>query len=430
MYKSIRKQFLKQLILATSIFILLLSFMFYGFTKTTISEEIRNNMINDAKLINTISKSSQTQNIPFSMLTKGDANVDIIHIKSEDIVRFNIYKQNDNHYAKLIYPFINKKNYFIKIIKNVNSSHRMLNTIYRNLLIMSIANMIMVVLYALMISRVLVMPLLHIAKRLSNMNENSLTKIKLINLPIEFHPLAKSINYLTKRIEGYIKYQKELFIGAAHELKTPLAVIKLKNDVTLRKPRDREKYEETLRVNNSEIDSMSKMISSILEIGRQEGATFEQPITMDIIKYLRDKMVGYKLLANKDLVSLSFTTNVNSFFITIQATLLNQIIQNFVQNAIKFTSDNNSIHINTYQCEDYIIINVVDSGIGINEDIDLFAPFKRVGNAEGAGLGLFLAKSASDALGADISLRNRKDGISGTVASLKLYTNPLCNLDQ
>ena len=429
MYKSIRKQFLKQLILATSIFILLLSFMFYGFTKTTISEEIRNNMINDAKLINAISRSSQTQNIPFSMLTKGDANVDIVHIKSIDIVRFNIYKQNDNHYAKLIYPFINKKNYFIKIIKNVNSSHRMLNTIYRNLLIMSIANMIMVVLYALMISRVLVMPLLHIAKRLSNMNENSLTKIKLINLPIEFHPLAKSINHLTKRIEGYIKYQKELFIGAAHELKTPLAVIKLKNDVTLRKPRDREKYEQTLRVNNSEIDSMSKMISSILEIGRQEGATFEQPITMDIIKYLRDKMVGYKLLANKDLVSLSFTTNVNSFFITIQATLLNQIIQNFVQNAIKFTSDNNSIHINTYQCEDYIIINVVDSGIGINEDIDLFAPFKRVGNAEGAGLGLFLAKSASDALGADISLRNRKDGISGTVASLKLYTNPLCNLD-
>ena len=110
-------------------------------------------------------------------------------------------------------------------------------------------------------------------------------------------------------------------------------------------------------------------------------------------------------------------------------TKLTQILINLIGNAIKFTSDNNSIHINTYQCEDYIIINVVDSGIGINEDIDLFAPFKRIGNSEGAGLGLFLAKSASDALGADISLRNRKDGISGTVASLKLYTNPLCNLD-
>ena len=99
MYKSIRKQFLKQLILATSIFILLLSFMFYGFTKTTISEEIRNNMINDAKLINAISRSSQTQNIPFSMLTKGDANVDIVYIKSEDIVRFNIYKQNLTNFS-------------------------------------------------------------------------------------------------------------------------------------------------------------------------------------------------------------------------------------------------------------------------------------------------------------------------------------------
>jgi two-component system, OmpR family, sensor kinase len=428
MYKSIHKQFLKQLILATTLFVIILSFMFYGFTKTTIAEEIRDNLISDAQLINTISKTSQTKNIPFSMLSKGDVEVDIIYTKAKKDIMFNIYNIDNNYYANLIYPFKKQKNYYIKIVKNVNSSHRMLNTIFKNLLILTIAGIIMVILYALTISRILVAPILHITNKLSHMNENSLVQITLNKLPVEFHPLANSINQLTNRIEGHVKYQKELFIGAAHELKTPLAVMKLKNDITIRKQRTQDKYEETIKINNNEIDTMNKMISSILDIGRQEGATFEQPVNIDIIKYLREKFLGYKLLANKDLVKLSFITNVNSFFIIIQPTLLNQIIQNFVQNAIKFTPNNNSININTYQTDSYIEINVIDSGIGIDESIDLFAPFKRVGKKQGAGLGLFLAKSAADALGAKIGIRNRTDGVQGCVASLKLYTNPICKI--
>ena len=60
---------------------------------------------------------------------------------------------------------------------------------------------------------------------------------------------------------------------------------------------------------------------------------------------------------------------------------------------------------------------MIDEGIGIDESKDLFAPFKRYGNQTGAGLGLFLAKSAADAIGAKITLKNRTDR-QGTIASL------------
>lgn len=429
MYKSIHQQFLKQLIIGTSVFIIILSFMFYGFTKATISEEIRDNLINDAQLINTISISSQTQNIPFNMLTKEGVDVDILIIKK--LARdshFYIYKEDRNHYAKLLYPFINSEDKFVQITKNINSSQRMLNKIFKNLLILSVGGLVMVILYALTISRVLVIHIQQIANKLSKMNETTLTQIDIKSLPIEFHPLAASINQLTNRIEGYVKYQKELFIGAAHELKTPLAVMKLKNEITLRKSREQEKYEEVLKLNIDEIDGMNKMITSILDIGRQEGAQFEKAMEIDIIRYLKNKMQGYRLLANKEDVTLTFTSNIPNFDIIIQPTLLNQIVQNFVQNAIKFTPGKKTINITTFHSDEWIEINVIDEGIGIDESIDLFAPFKRVGNAQGAGLGLFLAKSASDALGADISLRNRTDGKTGTVASLRLYINPLCKL--
>jgi len=62
---------------------------------------------------------------------------------------------------------------------------------------------------------------------------------------------------------------------------------------------------------------------------------------------------------------------------------------------------------------------VIDEGIGIDESKDLFAPFKRYGNQTGAGLGLFLAKSAADAIGAKIFLKNRDDA-QGTVATLRI----------
>lgn len=98
------------------------------------------------------------------------------------------------------------------------------------------------------------------------MNENFLQVIDIKTVPTEFQPLGSSINKLVERIQIFVNSQKELFIGAAHELKTPLAVMKTKNEVTLLKPRESEKYIDTLKSNNQTIDEMNKMISNILKL--------------------------------------------------------------------------------------------------------------------------------------------------------------------
>ena len=68
------------------------------------------------------------------------------------------------------------------------------------------------------------------------------------------------------------------------------------------------------------------------------------------------------------------------------------------------------------------IIKVIDEGDGINQNQDLFAPFKRYGDKTGAGLGLFLAKNAAATLGGDIEIKNRSDR-SGAIASFSLPIN-------
>ncbi len=224
--------------------------------------------------------------------------------------------------------------------------------------------------------------------------------------------------------------QKELFIGAAHELKTPLAVIKLKNQVTLIKKRSPEEYIEAIRITNQSVDEMNKIVADILNIGRQEGAQLEIPVEADIIKILKKWEGDFKLLANSENKKLITHFEPNAFSAVLQVTLLNQILQNFLQNALKFTPEGKTITFRSHLNGVGIVIEVIDEGCGIDESVDLFAPFKRQGNKSGVGLGLFLAKSAAEAIGATITLTNREDGIDGTVARLVLASKLCCVLPQ
>ncbi len=414
--ESIYKQFYNKLIIATSIFVIFLSFIFYFYTKSTIYENIHKDMLYDAKqIINKklkVNESIQNKNVSIKL-------VENFKLKTFSFIN---YEDTKNSFIKLLYPYDKKNNLFLEITRNINYEVELLySIIFRNLFILAIPGFLLMLVFSLFLSRSLLKPIININKKLSNMDENSLSKIDKKDLPIEFHALTDSINSLTNRIETNVKFKKELFIGAAHELKTPLAVMKLKNEVTLRKKREISDYEDTLKLTIKSINDMNVMISSILDIGRAEGAQFEKTSYIDIIEYTKNKVNDYRLLSAQKSIILTFFSNVTTYKLNIQVTLYHQILQNFVQNAIKFTDENKSIEIRVRKTQNEFILSVIDEGVGIQEEVDLFAPFKRIGNKSGVGLGLFLAKNAADALRADISIKNRDDNKSGCIAKLVLY---------
>ncbi|MEK6659035.1 MAG: ATP-binding protein, partial [Campylobacterota bacterium] len=173
---------------------------------------------------------------------------------------------------------------------------------------------------------------------------------------------------------------------------------------------------------------MNIIVSNILNIGRQEGAQLEKPQEVDVIEVLHQKADDFKLLAENEGKTLYMNFEPNGYMTFLQVSLLNQIIQNFLQNALKFTPKDKSVSLISSLNSYGLLIEVIDEGCGIDESSDLFAPFKREGNKPGVGLGLFLAKSAADALGAKISIKNRTDGVMGTVASLNLNSKLSCIL--
>ena len=414
---SIYRQFYSKLIIATSLFIIALSFIFYEYARSTIYDDIQKNMLYHAKQIQISSIAVNS----FTPILNDNLTINLTKNEQLQDYKFINYEEHGDYFIKLLYPFDLEKKLFLEIDKNISLERELLySVIFKNLFVLAIPGFILMLVYSLFVSKSLLNPIIQINNKLSNMDENSLTQIDEKDLPIEFHSLAESINSLTNRIETYVKFKKELFIGAAHELKTPLAVMKLKNEVTLKKKREVEQYEEALMLTIKQIDEMNKMISSILDIGRTEGAQFEQTTDLDLVEYIKKKTNDYRMLSAQKSIEITFFSNVNHLNTSIQLTLLNQILQNFVQNAIKFTPDEKSILIRLRKTKEKIIITVTDEGIGIPENVDLFAPFKRIGNQSGVGLGLFLAKNASDALRAKITLANRDDGKSGCVAKLVL----------
>ena len=308
---------------------------------------------------------------------------------------------------------------YLVLEKETTLQSRIVEEIFIDIIIVNVTAILLVLFYALFLSRMLLIPIKILSHKLTNLDEKFLKEIDIKSLPDEFLPLGNSINRLITRIQTFVLYQKELFVGVAHELKTPLAVMKTKNEVTLLKPRESEKYIEALKSNNEAINGMNAMIGSVLEIGRQEGAQFEEPVNTDVIAFLKKLGKNYEVLAKGEEKNLALDLKPEIFNLNIQTSLLTHIVQNFVQNAIKFSPKNSTITISSRLEKSKFIIEVADEGVGIDESKDLFAPFKRYGNKGGAGLGLFLAKGAAQALGAEISIKNRENA-NGAVASLVL----------
>ena len=308
---------------------------------------------------------------------------------------------------------------YLVLEKETTLQSQIVEEIFIDIIIVNVTAILLVLFYALFLSRMLLIPIKILSHKLTNLDEKFLKEIDIKSLPDEFLPLGNSINRLITRIQTFVLYQKELFVGVAHELKTPLAVMKTKNEVTLLKPRDSEKYIEALKSNNEAINGMNAMIGSVLEIGRQEGAQFEEPVNTDVIAFLKKLGKNYEVLAKGEEKNLALDLKPEIFNLNIQTSLLTHIVQNFVQNAIKFSPKNSTITISSRVEKSKFIIEVADEGVGIDESKDLFAPFKRYGNKGGAGLGLFLAKGAAQALGAEISIKNREN-TNGAVASLVL----------
>lgn len=421
--KSIRGEFALKLLPAVSLLVFMFSYVVYSSISKSIYDDIKQEMLDIAQ--RSVDKLNKDQEIEQLFSGCSVEKVGLWQIDAQE-PSFEQYATDSGNYLKLLYPYSHSDRSVVMVKRDISSSVQLLHKIRNIIFVLNVIAIVgFIPLFAYTFSIFLARPIKNLSLELASMNETSLGIVNQKRLPEEFMPLGKTLNGLLRRLEGHIEYQRELFTGIAHELKTPLAVIRAKNDVTLLKERTPQKYQEVLRLINRIVDEMNKMTGTVLDIGRAEYARFDKPEKINIIEFLSKKIDEYKTLAQSEGRAIRSNLKPDALMFQTQPTLIMHIVQNLVSNAIKFTPAGKTITISSYMDGENFVVKVEDEGVGIEDGIDLFAPFVGKGENKGVGLGLYLAKNAAIALNGTVTLQNRSD-VNGAVATLALeYVKPV-----
>lgn len=224
--------------------------------------------------------------------------------------------------------------------------------------------------------------------------------------------------YLTKKalipIETAWNNQAKFIQDASHELRTPISIISSKLERMLKHPNSTISDEvETIADAMSEIRRSKKMISDLLSLTKEEAITKLNITEVDIKNFIKDICVDYVDIADIQEKRFEMNFNLKNETIFTDENKLRQLLLIFIDNAFKYTKENDFIAININQKDNvYTEIFIIDSGVGIKqEDIPyIFDRFFRSENVrdkdiEGSGIGLSIAKMIAINLGAEISVK-------------------------
>ncbi|WP_282192155.1 sensor histidine kinase [Romboutsia ilealis] len=224
--------------------------------------------------------------------------------------------------------------------------------------------------------------------------------------------------YLTKKalvpIETAWNNQAKFIQDASHELRTPISIISSKLERMLKHPNSTISDEvETIADAMSEIRRSKKMISDLLSLTKEEAITKLSIKEINIRNFIDDICEDYIDIADIQNKKFDINFNLKNETIFTDENKLRQLLLIFIDNAFKYTKEEDFISINLNQKDNiYTEISIIDSGVGIKqEDIPyIFDRFFRSENVrdkdiDGSGIGLSIAKMIALNLEAEISVK-------------------------
>jgi len=237
--------------------------------------------------------------------------------------------------------------------------------------------------------------------------ENDSTNLSVEGPRDEVRELTVSFNAMLAKLNNSVLSQKRFNASVAHELKTPLAIIKANIDVLNdQDEKSIDDYQNTLRIVELSVRKMNALVDTLLDTIQQESATLDDSVKIDEV--LNDVADDLALLAKAKKITLNCETNPVTPIMG-NTVLLYRAFYNIIENAIKYNKEGGEVEIRCEEKKAMITIRVKDTGKGISEkdQAKIFEPFYRVNgknSEEGFGLGLSLAKSVVDISGGTITV--------------------------
>lgn len=229
----------------------------------------------------------------------------------------------------------------------------------------------------------------------------------------ELDRLAQTLNEMFARLDDYLRQTRQFSADAAHELQTPLTILKGEIEVALRSPRTPAEYQEVLKSSLEEIDRISSLVAGLLLLARADRGVLRLDLKpLELHALLAEVGAQMRLLAENHGVSLDYGV-VEPALIQGDREHFKRLLLNLIDNAIKYTPPGGRVTL-ALSCDgDWAHLAVSDSGVGLSpeEQEQIFNRFYRAAPARsqsggGAGLGLSIAQSLAVAHGGEIQVES------------------------
>jgi signal transduction histidine kinase len=236
----------------------------------------------------------------------------------------------------------------------------------------------------------------------------------------EVGQLAQTFNYMAGQLESLMKTQRSFVSNAAHELRTPLMMLKLRAEALADETLPIAERDQYLREIRQEIDHMAELVSSLLMLARiDEGRYQQNGVVTDTVSILHDILRNWRIEAEKRTLKFDITMDAGLPDLPMSPNDLRLILDNLLANAIKYTSEG-SIHVKAIHSHNCLALEVQDTGVGFTPEQGkhLFERFYRSeqvrGKFAGNGLGLSVVKAILDHYGGTVTAESRGAGQGAT----------------
>ena len=187
----------------------------------------------------------------------------------------------------------------------------------------------------------------------------------------EIAQLAQEFNSLTDRLQTTENARRRFVSDASHELKTPLAAIRLLTDSILQTENiDRETAREFVTDIGQEAERLSRITEDLLRLTRLDSNVLERPVVVDALPVLEQVMRMMSLVAQEKGTELTYRAEGTCTMLATRDEI-HQIIYNLTDNAVKYTPPGSTVQVSLFREGDQVVLTVEDNGSGRGPAPDL-----------------------------------------------------------
>ncbi|OQA01345.1 MAG: Sensor kinase CusS [Planctomycetes bacterium ADurb.Bin401] len=248
----------------------------------------------------------------------------------------------------------------------------------------------------------IIKPIKRVAETAESITHEDLSRrVKAENVSGEVQCLVKSFNDMISRLEAAFAYITESSSYIAHELKTPLAIMRGEAEVALKKERDKEEYKKVIIGSLEETRRMLKIIEDLLLLTRVNYRSDDlQMLPLDLSQFVEVLFEKAKILAERKNITVNFQVPETTVLVNADEPTLRRLFLNLIDNAIKYTPQDGRVDFIVRFEDERVKISIADTGIGIAQENlpKLFDKFFRIeekikDTGPSSGLGLSIAQS-------------------------------------